>query len=224
MWKLTGLVHRSPFLLSPEYVDFGAGLVEGDVFPSRQLDIECRDGVADFAAACDESVVTVVVARSATAKKSHRLTISLRPDLPAGDYAFNVRLTPRTSQGDLPRGFGPPPGYPVEVHASIGHEVCALPTSIILGALNVGERPRRMVAFRSAHNRPFHIVDVKADLPDHPRIEPLGVHDNAQIYQITQSIDREGNQASRISFVVKQNDRTQAFTVDVGVSYYGVAR
>ncbi|MCX7428932.1 MAG: hypothetical protein NTW96_25305 [Planctomycetia bacterium] len=227
IWKLKGSVHRCPFLLLRDFVEFGRGLVEGNTFPTRQVDIQCLIPVTGFTASCDESLATVAVVQPTQDEILHRLAISLRPNLVAGDYEFNVNLKPIMSQESLPSpGLGPPPDYTVEVRASVGHDVYVSPTRIDFGALKIGEKGRCKVTFRSAHGKPFDIVEATAEPTAGVEMDRVAGRegDNEKVFEVVQRTVRSGNQSGRVRFDVKQEDRPLPYGIDVEVFYYGFAR
>jgi len=128
------------------------------------------------------------------------------------------------SRGGIPDDLGPTPEYPLEVHALIGHDVNVSPTSVAPGLLKVGDIRQETITFRSAHNRPFEISDVKTERHEDLQIERLASRDHEQAFRIVQRIDRPGNQSRQLQFMVKQKGRPDPYNIDVTVPYYGLAQ
>jgi hypothetical protein len=171
-------------------------------------------------------VATVAVAPTTHDTISHRLAISLRPDLVAGDYKFDVKLKSVLALESLSPGLKPPPDYSVEVHASIGHDVYVSPTCIDFGALKIGGNGSGKVTFRSAHGRPFEVTEANAEMAAGVAVHRVAGRegDDEKVFEVVQNAARPGNQLGRLTFDVRQEDRLQPYGIDLEVFYYGVTR
>ena len=101
VWAVSGDV-VSVIDCEPMLLDFGEELVEGELFPVREVHGECDERLESITASCDPRLASVTVKHNSDRPHIFQAIVAPNPELKEGRYDCFVRLCPEGVHGALP--------------------------------------------------------------------------------------------------------------------------
>ena len=224
-WKVKGHV-RKALSLSTYSIWFADGLVRGQYFGPRVVEVTAYEPLRHLSANVDPSLAQVSVSRVKRpddAVEQYQLSIQPREDLPVGPFEFTVELNAIKQSGSTL------PTFPLRVSGKVVDDIRARPLSVIFGARTVGETVEETVTLLSSSDKSFSVERIGGGSealtvqPIEMQPEAAGAH-RKWVFRITKVIEQLGDCSNEIRFFVRVEGTDAAVIVPVRVSYLGIAK
>jgi hypothetical protein len=214
-WVLRARVRRA-LTITPENVDFGGNLVQGQLFPPKKVDVWTHMNATGLFLKYDRTKIKVITRRSSEDNK-FSLEITLAKSMPPGPFNITINVQPEEV------GKKPLPGRLLLVQGIIQGDIQALPSAIRLGAQPVGETALETVTFKSASGQPLELRAFEADSKD-LKIEPIPNQEfeGQNSFRIKALITQVGHHTNQVTFVFRRRDSTEKTKLVLPVQYYGL--
>jgi HYDIN/CFA65/VesB-like, Ig-like domain len=212
MWTIQGRVRRL-FTVSPPVLTFSHPLIEGEPFPSRDIQIVSHTRLSRLKASCEPDLGVLVLQPDAKDPLKYALRVRPKPDLQAGLFSFRVLLHPEALEGRLPL-------FAIPVEGRVNTDLQLSPTFLQFATHRVGDRVREHVVLSSLSRKPFKIERIVNGVPG-VTVEPVTIEADLKEYCVTQHIAKAGNQTGTVLFHV----RPQAgfpVVLSLRVGYFGL--
>ena len=224
VWTIRGQVRRNPIVVEQNRVDYGKGLVAGEVFSERTLSVTLKgvNGAWPIHADCRPPESGVVALR-ALHDQPGEFELRLRPAaaLAPGMFSFVVRVEADT--GDGAAG----PFRDIFVSGTVEHDLGSEPARLLFGAAMVGSQKSDFVVLSSRLRRRFAVERINGGDAGLSAVESssLSSEPGISVYEVRQRIERVGAQAGRLRFHLRYDDGAKESTVlAVETSYEGLPR
>jgi hypothetical protein len=217
-WQLKGSIIQ-PYKFSSSHLDFGDSLIAGEPFESKEITVECLDGLESLVAQCDESFGSVTVTKESP--WSFKLGIKPNESLEIGPHEWVVKLHGTRSDGKkVPQGG-------LAAFARIRPPVMALPPQIYFSSSENSDRDPRQITLVSLSGARVEVEQVvtseglRVEGPVFNRDSTRSAPDSGLARPLTYSVFRESKAHwvpnSRVQFHVRTNRATEPFVVDVSI-------
>lgn len=211
-WQLRGRL-RQALSIRPAMVRFGWNLVAGRPCDAEVLEVAGAAEIGQITAETERKDLVRVEVESADEPHHWRIRVTPADSAPVGCHRFGVLVQPVDSRGS-PLGR-----VPVPVMMVVADEIEAVPESVAVGALEIGQTREASVLIRSRTGRIREVTCAPTDAPaGEVDVEPL---DRLGAFRIRVRVQSAKLQTRQVRFrVTKENGDPR--DVLLRVNYFGI--
>ncbi len=207
---------RSWLTADERSIHFGEEAVSGGQPRVRFVGVKAHIPVTGIRASAPPGVATVTVHPVAAGEGKYRLAISPGPELPPGQFKFDVVIDAVGTDGQTL------PGVKMTAVGSMSPPARMLPSQVLFGARPVGSSADAELTLTVPAGEKWSVERIDVESVD-VRVEPVNGGLVSMCYRVRQQVREKGDRSNKVWFVVaREGELDRPLKIEVTISYTGI--
>ena len=207
---------RAAITLAPRNIDFEDSLTRGLQFAPQVAVATCHTPIDQLEVRADESIVHVVVDRTASPPAGFIFEVTPSDMLPDGPFRANIAIIPVTADGARL------PATELRVQGVIMPDVRSVPSVIDFGVGSVGDVREETISLRAVSGRPF-VPEWDPASSNNAVVEPIGADEHGTYrFTVRCALTASSDQTDTVVFRIHRSGEDSKL-VTIPIAYFGVA-